>query len=444
METYDIIFLIAGVLAGALAAYLYLKNKYAAATIALQQKTDWLEKTLTEQKEEHRQQAEKYESIIRDERQRVEMLHAELSALRTERENLNQRLAEQKNELQQTHEKLTKEFENLANRILDEKAQKFTQQNQTNLESILTPLKERIREFEQKVEQTYKAESAERIHLKAEIKHLIEQSARISQEANNLATALKGDNKQQGNWGELVLERILERSGLQKGEEYITQVTTTNPEGKTIKPDVVVLLPDDKHLFIDSKVSLVAYEQYINATEPQEKAMHLRRHVESVRNHIKLLSDKSYQHAAGYAAPDFVLMFIPIESSFSLALQADADLFQYAWERRVVIVSPTTLLATLRTVASIWKNERQSRNVQLIAEEGGKLYDKFVAFTEDLIKLGHSMNKARDEYQEAMQKLTTGKGNLVRRAEKMRELGAKTSKNLNQKLIERMHDEDEA
>jgi len=325
----------------------------------------------------------------------------------------------------------------LANKILEEKSQKFTEQNRTNLDVILAPFKEKLKDFEQKVDQTYKAESAERITLKTEIKYLVELNKQVSEEANNLANALKGDNKQQGGWGEMLLEKILERSGLKEGEEFKTQFTTTNNEGDRIKPDVVVFLPDNKHVVIDSKVSLVAYNACVNSNTEEERARYLKLHIDSVRSHIKLLSEKNYQTATGLTTPDFVLLFIPIESSFSLALQGDSELFNFAWDRKIVVVSPSTLLATLRTIASIWKQERQTRNALDIAVEGGKLYDKFVAFYEDLVKVGKKMNDAKVDYDEAMKKLYQGAGNLVRRAEKMRELGAKASKQLPTTIIER-------
>lgn len=433
----ELVYLFVGIVIGGVVAYFFLKGKSESGTLAAQQKAEWLEKTIADQKAEQNAQQQAYDIKLSDERKKSDELNSLLSGTKKENENLVQRLSEQKEELQRLNEKFVKEFENLANKILDEKSQKFAAQNQSNLDTILNPLKEKISAFEKKVEQTYKEESAERITLKTEIKYLIEQNAKITQEANNLATALKGDNKQQGNWGELVLEKILERSGLKQGEEYRTQVTTTNHEGRTIKPDVVVMLPDNKHLIVDSKVSLVAYEQCINATEQPQREVFLKQHVDSVRSHIKLLSDKNYQLANGYNSPDFVLLFIPIESSFSLALQADGELFNYAWDRKIVLVSPTTLLATLRTIASIWKQERQTRNALEIAEEGGKLYDKFVAFTDDLLNVGKSINKSQTEYVEAMKKLSEGSGNLVRRAEKMRELGAKSTKQFNTNLLDR-------
>lgn len=436
----EIIFLIVGVAIGAALAFLFLRSKGQTELGAAAEKARLLEGTTAELKNEIRLLTENSEAKLTEERRKAQALTQELASTKADNNNLHQRLLEQKEELEQLNQKFTKEFENLANRILDEKSQKFTEQNRSNLDVILNPLKEKIKEFEQRVEQTYKVESAERITLKTEIKNLIDLNKQLSEDANNLALALKGDNKQQGNWGELVLEKILERSGLKEGTEYKTQVTTANGDGRTIKPDVVIFLPDEKHIIVDSKVSLVAYEACVNAPDEESRTRFLKQHIESVRSHIKLLSDKNYQTANGYHSPDFVLLFVPIESSFSLALQGDNELFSFAWDRKIVIVSPSTLLATLRTIASIWKQERQTRNALEIAEEGGKLYDKFVAFYEDLKDVGKKMDGAKESYVDAMKKLYDGSGNLVRRAEKMRELGAKSNKQLPQNLIDRANE----
>jgi DNA recombination protein RmuC len=346
-----------------------------------------------------------------------------------------------RNELDTVHKKYTTEFENIASKILEEKSVKFTEQNKNNLDIILNPLKERIKDFELKVDKAYKTESDERITLKTEIKNLVELNTKISQEANNLASALKGDNKMQGNWGEVILEKILERSGLEKDREYRTQMVTSNGDGTTIKPDVVVLLPDEKHIIIDSKVSLIAYEALMNAPDEETRAKFLRAHLESMKAHIKGLSEKSYASAQKFDTPDFVLLFVPIESSFAIAIQADGELFNYAWDRKVVMVSPSTLLATLRTIASMWKQQKQTANALEIAEEGGKLYDKFVGFVEDLILVGNKINDTKKVYGDAMKKLTEGSGNLVGRAVKMQKLGAKVSKLLPPSIVERSGEE---
>jgi DNA recombination protein RmuC len=341
-----------------------------------------------------------------------------------------------KAELENVHKKYTTEFENIANKILDEKSQKFTDQNKINLEGILNPLKEKIKDFETKVEKAYKTESDERITLKTEIKNLIDLNKQVSEDANNLANALKGENKTQGNWGELILEKVLERSGLVKDQEYRLQFSTNNDEGKRIQPDAVILLPDNKHIIVDSKVSLVAYEACINAVNQEDKDRFIKEHIASVRNHIKSLSDKNYQSSTDFNTPDFVLLFIPIESSFSIAVQADQELFNFAWDRKIVIVSPSTLLATLRTIASVWKQERQTKNAIEIAKQSGALYDKFVGFIDDMDKIGKTIDSSKIAYDNAINKLHKGSGNLVKRAQDIEKLGAKTTKQLSQKFIE--------
>lgn len=364
-------------------------------------------------------------------------LNAVLSKTEENNRNLGEKINLQKKELEEIQQRLKTEFENIANKILDDNSKKFTEQNRTNLDVILNPFKEKIKTFEEKVEKAFNEEMREKSMLKGEIKTLFELNKIMSEETKNLTRALKGDNKNQGNWGELVLEKILESSGLVKDREYKTQVVSENVDGEKIKPDVIIYLPDEKHVVIDSKVSLTAYEKFVNAVDNDERELRQKEHLISIKNHIKLLSEKHYQTMSGISSPDFVLLFIPIESSFGAAVQADKDLFNFAWDRRIVMVSPSTLLATLRTIASIWKQERQNRNAMLIAEEGGKLYDKFVSFVDDLVRLGKKMDDAKTDYTEAMKKLYEGSGNLVKRAEKMKELGAKAQKNIAPQLIER-------
>lgn len=354
---------------------------------------------------------------------------------------LEEKLKSHKEEVEMLRKTFTSEFENLANKILDDKSKKFTEQNKINLETVLNPLKENISKFEKKVDESYKTEAAERNSLKGEIKALVTLNKQISEEANNLAKALKGDTKKQGNWGEIILEKVLERSGLQKGIEYEMQISITSEEGKRVQPDVVVYLPEKKHIVIDSKVSLIAYNSFVNAIDEDEKEKQLEAHIVSVKTHIKGLSEKNYQSLNGLDTPDFVLMFMPIESSFSLAIQADNELFNYAWERKIVIVSPSTLLATLRTISSIWKQERQTRNAIEIAKQSGELYDKFVGFLNDLIEVGKKMDSTKKSYEEAMNKFSSGRGNLIKRAETIKELGAKTSKDIPQILLERAKEE---
>lgn len=354
--------------------------------------------------------------------------------------NMKDKLASQKLEFEELQKRFTTEFENIANKILDEKSKKFVEQNKTNLDTILNPFKERIKEFQDKVDQTHKADSNERSTLKAEIKNLMELNNRISLEANNLAAALKGDNKKQGNWGEVILEKILERSGLRKGIEYETQLTTTNIDGSTIKPDVIINLPEDKHVVIDSKVSLLAYDAYVNSESEEDRERHIKEHILSVKTHIKILSDKNYQTSALFNTPDFVLLFIPIESMFSIAVQADQDLFNYAWERKIVIVSPSTLLATLRTISSIWKQERQNKNALEIARIGGSLYDGFCRFLEDMRDIEKNLLRSQEAYGNAFRHLSQGKGNLIHTAEKIKTLGAKATKSIDKDLVENAND----
>lgn len=373
---------------------------------------------------------------LRSEREKGEVLNTRISKAEEVFQIQKQKIAELSAEKEELNKKLTSEFENIANRILDEKSQKFTEQNKANLDVVLNPLKERIKDFEAKVDKAYKEESNERVSLKKEIEQLINLNKQVSEEANNLAKALKGDTKKQGNWGEVMLERILENSGLRKEEEYKTQVSFTDDTGLK-KPDVVVFLPDNKHIIIDAKVSLIAYEQAVNADDEEGRKLYIKAHVESVRNHIKLLSDKNYQNANMFNSPEFVLMFVPIESMFGAAIQADVDLFNFAWDKKIVIVSPSTLLATLKTIASIWKQERQNRNALQIAEESGKLYDKFIGFVDDLEAIGKSIDSSNRAYNDAFNKLKTGKGNIIRRIENIKELGAKTTKSIPEKYIEK-------
>jgi DNA recombination protein RmuC len=346
------------------------------------------------------------------------------------------RLAEQEKTIQDIQQKFQLEFQNVANKLFDEKSKNFVETNRTNLDILLNPLKENIKAFEDKVEKVYKAESDERNLLRGEITQLMALNKLISEEANNLSKALKGDNKKQGNWGEVVLERVLERSGLVKDQEYRVQASFTTTDGTRFQPDVIIDLPDDKHLVIDSKVSLIAYERLVNCETEDERKLFSKAHVESIRSHVNGLSSKNYHDLHQINSPDFVLLFIPIESSFSFAVQIDAELFSDAWDKRVVIVSPSTLLATLRTIASIWKQERQNRNVLEIARLSGAMYDKFVGFVGDMESIGKNIKQSQGAYDNAINKLTEGNGNLTKTAEKIKSLGAKANKQLDQKYIE--------
>ncbi len=357
------------------------------------------------------------------------------SAKDAEIKNINEKLENQKTEIENIQQKFKIEFKNLANEILEDKSKKFTEQNQSNINEILKPLNEKIRSFEKKVEETYEKSMKDSVALKSELKMLHDLNNKISNEANNLTKALKGDVKKQGNWGEMVLERILESSGLIKNQEYFIQYSTSNDEGKRIQPDVLIRLPDKKHIIIDAKVSLVAYEKYVNSENHEEKALFIKEHIHSVKNHIKELSAKRYQTSPELNTPEYVLLFIPIESSFGIAVREDHELFNYAWDNKIVIVSPSTLMATLMTISSIWKQENQTKHALEIARQSGALYDKFVGFVEDLNKIGKKIEETQGTFRDAMKKLSTGHGNLISRTEKIKKLGAKATKSIPDNIL---------
>lgn len=380
----------------------------------------------------------KLEDELNDLRERFSTAQINLTKAEALTSSYRDKFAEQQKSLEDLQQKFTLEFSIIANKILDEKTAKFTAQNQTNLDSILNPLKANIKSFEEKVDKVYQTEAAERSQLKGVIFQLMDQSKQIQTDANNLTRALKGDSKKQGNWGEVILERVLERSGLIKDREYRIQASINSVEGARFQPDVIIDLPDDKHLIVDAKISLVAYERMMNAETDEEKLSNLKQHLFSVKTHIDGLSGKNYQNLYQINSPDFVLLFMPIESSFSVTVQADNELFNYAWDRKVVIVSPTTLLATLRTIASIWKVDRQNKNVFEIAEEAGALYDKFVGFLEDMEKIGKHIDLTQKAHEDAFKKLQHGNGNLIGKVEKIKKLGAKTkaNKQIDSKFLE--------
>ncbi|MBP1637433.1 MAG: hypothetical protein H6Q18_222 [Bacteroidetes bacterium] len=347
----------------------------------------------------------------------------ELTGFQVTNKNLLEKLENQKTEIDELQKRLTAEFENIATKILKERSEEFSASNHKNLSQILNPLQEKIQMFEKKVDETYDKDLRDKISLREEIKKLTELNTRVSDEANNLTKALKGDVKKQGNWGEVVLERVLERSGLTKGQEYETQVDVMSNDEFHQRPDVIIHLPDEKHIIIDSKVSLIAYERYSSAETADEKTRYMKEHVVSLRSHVKELSEKNYQAGIKINSPDFVLMFLPVEASFSVAVQADAEIFTYAWDRKIVIVSPTTLLATLRTISSIWRQENQTKNAQEIARLSKALHDKFLAFVDDMSKIKTNIDRASGAYDDALKKMKDGKGNIIRTAERIQELG---------------------
>ncbi|MEX2232239.1 MAG: DNA recombination protein RmuC [Cyclobacteriaceae bacterium] len=433
----EIALVIIGLVVGAAGGWFMARFKFAA-----DRQTDYQSFLVEQEKNKNLfSQLEELKESLESERQKVIELNNTLAASEADYRNLEEKLSERKKEVDTIQEKFTAEFKNLANEILEKNSAKFSDLNKTSMGELLNPLKDKIVTFEKKVEEAYDKELRDKISLREEVKKLYELNNRISEEANNLTRALKGDMKKQGDWGEVILEKVLERSGLTKDREYRKQVISTNAGGDMIKPDYLVMLPDNRHIIIDSKVSLVAYENFINIDDEEARPKFLKAHLDSMKNHVKVLSEKNYFSSLEFNTPDFVLMFVPIESSFSVALQADQDLFNYAWDKRIVIVSPTTLLATMRTVASIWKIDKQSQHAFQIAEESGKLYDKFKLFMDDMLKVGNQLNSTKGTYEDAMKKLVTGRGNLVNQAEKIREMGAKNTRRLDEKVIQRALDE---
>lgn len=364
-------------------------------------------------------------------------LKVTLSAKEQEIIHLQEKLKEAEQSKEEQEQRLTKEFENLANKILDQNSEKFKQQNKEQLDLILNPLGKEIEKFKQKVEDTNKDYIQRNSALSQRIESLEKLNLQLSQDAINLTNALKGDSKTQGDWGEIQLEVLLEKSGLMNDVHFSTQGGYRDEDGKLKKPDFIINLPDNKHLIIDSKVSLTAYESYFNAEGEAAQQVALKKHLESIKNHYKELGSKDYPSLYGINAPDHVLMFVPIEPALMIALQEEQNIYLDALDKNVVLLSTSTLLATLSTIASIWKQEDQKRNVLEIAKEGGLLYDKFEGFVTDLVKIGKNLKSSQDSYQEAMNKLVDGRGNIIKKVENLKKLGAKTKKGLPQNIIDR-------
>ncbi len=442
----EIIFLALGIIIGFALAW-FIKKSQANSNVAnseelIQMRSEWqkesnLRSGLQSQNDLLLQGNDALKKDVKSNQTELIQISNELSKAKEESRNLLSRMSEQKQELTLLKEQFTKEFENLANRIFEEKTQKFADQNKNNLNEILTPLGEKIKDFEKKVNDVYVNESKDRASLKEQLNMLQSLNLQMSKETQNLTKALKGETKTQGNWGEFILENVLEKSGLVKDREYSIQQSFTNEDGKRYQPDVVIHLPEGKTLIVDSKVSLVAYEKFWSAEVETEKAQALKEHLQSMRNHIKGLSDKNYQNLYEIKTLDFVILFIPIEPAFALAMQADPTLFNDAFDKNIVIVSPTTLLVTLKTVASIWRFENQNKNAIDIAKKAGDLHDKFVGFVDDLINLGNKMRDSQKAYEASMNKLSSGTGNIVKRTDELRELGAKVSKSLPQALLDK-------
>ncbi|HRD82173.1 MAG TPA: DNA recombination protein RmuC [Saprospiraceae bacterium] len=435
--TISLLFLLIGLVIGALSAWMLARFK---------SRIDHLPKSEVQAqfvaKEVH-EAALQQNDLLRDEliskEEQLRELTGQTRAQEQSMLHLREKLEEQRHEMLRLQERFQTEFENVANRLLEEKSQKFTAHNQQQIGELLHPLREKIKTFEENIERRFVEETRDRVSLKKEIEQLRDLNRQLSQDANNLAGALKGDNKAQGDWGEMQLELLLERAGLAKDIHYSVQSSFADEEGRQKRPDCIIHLPDSKHLIIDSKVSLTAYERFFSSQEPEEQKKHLAAHVDSMRRHIRELSEKNYTSLYQINSPDYLLLFVPLESAFNVALQQDSRLFLDALDRNIVIVTTSTLLATMRTVAFIWKQDKQKRSVMEIARQSGLLYDKFVAFVEDLRGIGQRLDSAQQAYHDAMLKLSDARrpgDTLIGKAEKIRELGAKTSKQLPKELTD--------
>lgn len=436
----NIILFIAIIISAAIGAYIGLKFsqlKSKSDKSTLEERQLQLNNSITELK----QTVEKVETEREDIRREKEFLNTELSRRNTEFENLQQQNKKRDEELAQQQIQLRKDFELMASKILEEKSEKFTLQNKENIKNILNPLEEKIKTFEKKVEDSQKESISMHSALKEQLLGLKDLNQQMALETTNLTKALKGDSKMQGNWGELVLERVLEKSGLEKDREYFVQQNFTREDGSRVMPDVVLHLPDSKKMIIDSKVSLTDYERMVNSDDA-ERALHLKAHVNSIKRHVDQLSAKNYQDLYDIESPDFVLMFIPIEPAFAVAINEDNSLYNKAFEQNIVIVTPSTLLATLRTIDTMWNNEKQQQNAIEIAKQAGALYDKFEGLVADLTGVGKKIDAAKTDYSSAMNKLVEGKGNLISRVEKIKKMGAKAKKALPDSIIKRASEDE--
>lgn len=432
----ELLFLAIGLLVGAVAAWFIAKYKFAAASGSLPLDVVKEQYVLREVFASLQEQADMYRADMMEKETEIRSLTKSLSSQQQENLGLRDKLAKDQEQITQLQTQFQREFELTANKLFDEKSRRFSQQNQEQLTHILNPLRERIREFELGIERRYMEKTKDMVSLKKEIEQLRDLNLQLSHDANNLATALKGESKTQGDWGEHQLELLLEKSGLVKGIHFTTQASYKDINGKIKRPDFIINLPDQKHLVIDSKVSLVAYEKYCS---DDQKDKHLKAHLDSLRRHITDLSSKNYQHLYQISSPDYLLLFVPIEPAFALAVQKDPQLFVDALDKNIVMVTTSTLLATMRTVSYIWKQEKQKKSVLEIARQSGLLYDKLCNFVDDLQQVGQKIDHAQNAYHAAMNKLVDSKkygDTLLGRAEKIRKLGAKNTKRLPKNLLE--------
>jgi DNA recombination protein RmuC len=433
----EIFLLIIGLAVGSTAGWLIARYKYAAdrqsetAVVLVEQSKN---KELAAQVNELKQQLE-------FERRKTQELSNSLTESKTDFRNLQEKLQDQKKELENINDRLALQFKNLANEIFEDKSKKFTDQNKSNIHDLLKPLGEKIIDFEKKVEDTHKHSISQNAALREQLENIQRLNLQMTREAENLTRALKGDSKTQGAWGEFILESILEKSGLERDREFFIQESFTTAEGR-FRPDVIIKLPESRHVIIDSKVSLTAYNSFVNSANDEEKTLALKGHLISIRQHMKGLADKNYQkHITSDSNLDFIIMFIPIEPAYILAIQSERGLYEEALEKRIVFVSPTLLIPSLQLIKNVWKQEYQNRHVMDIANKAGDLYDKFVGFADDLIRLGQYMDQSKKYYEESMKKLSVGSGNLVRRVEELKKLGAKASKTIDAKLLNRAEDQ---
>jgi DNA recombination protein RmuC len=438
----EIIFLLVGAILGGLIGWFIAKSRVGASGGSGGEKTQIAElqaklEVRDQNLEEKNLEKEELKKSLDEERRDIENLLQKLAASESDHKHLELRLAEKQKEMEESHKRLAMEFENLANKILDEKSKKFTDLNKTNLGDLLNPLKERIEKFEEKVEKSSKESVQWNTALKEQISSFKDLGLQMTRDAEGLTKALKGDSKAQGNWGEMQLEVILQKAGLQKGIHYEKETSLKNEEGANQRLDFIIKLPEDRCLVLDSKVSLTAYANFFNAEEEDQKSKFLKQHIDSINTHIKTLGERNYQNLYNINQPDYVLMFVANEPALAIALQNDDKLYNKALEKNIALASSTFLLATLRMISFIWKQDLQSKNSQLIARQAGDLLDKFIGFTDDLSKLGTNLTRTQDAYHDAMNKLSEGKGNLIRRAENLKELGVKSTKKIDQKLLDR-------